>query len=71
LDDGGALLTIWCGCPRARTASVVIACTVSVTSTISSGFVLRNGGAMIAEDVRARIPRLFFAEHWKIGTIAV
>ena len=26
---------------------------------------------MIGEDVRARIRRLFFAEHWKIGTIAV
>jgi transposase len=25
---------------------------------------------MISEDVRARIRRLFFAEHWKIGTIA-
>ena len=26
---------------------------------------------MIGEDVRARIRRLFFAEHWKVGTIAV
>ena len=26
---------------------------------------------MIGDDVRARIRRLFFAEHWKIGTIAV
>ena len=26
---------------------------------------------MIDEDVRARIRRLFFAEHWKIGTIAI
>jgi len=26
---------------------------------------------MIGEDVRARIRRLFFAEHWKIGTIAI
>src|SRR5882672_2034639 len=25
---------------------------------------------MISEDVRARIRRLFFAEHWKVGTIA-
>jgi len=25
---------------------------------------------MISDDVRARIRRLFFAEHWKIGTIA-
>ena len=25
---------------------------------------------MISEDLRARIRRLFFAEHWKIGTIA-
>ena len=25
---------------------------------------------MISEDVRARIRRLYFAEHWKIGTIA-
>ena len=26
---------------------------------------------MISDDVRARIRRLFFAEHWKIGTIAI
>ena len=25
---------------------------------------------MIPEEQRARIRRLFFAEHWKIGTIA-
>jgi len=25
---------------------------------------------MISDDVRARIRRLFFAEHWKVGTIA-
>ena len=25
---------------------------------------------MITEDVRSRIRRLFFAEHWKLGTIA-
>jgi transposase len=28
------------------------------------------GGAMIAVELRARIRRLFYAEHWKIGTIA-
>src|SRR5688572_24860957 len=25
---------------------------------------------MISEEVRSRIRRLFFAEHWKVGTIA-
>jgi hypothetical protein len=25
---------------------------------------------MIGEDVRAKIRRLYFAEHWKVGTIA-
>jgi hypothetical protein len=32
-------------------------------------FTLR-GGSMISAELRARIRRLFFAEHWKMGTIA-
>src|SRR5690606_9266008 len=29
-----------------------------------------RGGAMITPELRSRMRRLFFAEHWKIGTIA-
>ena len=31
---------------------------------------MRVGGVMISDELRAEIRRLFYAEHWKVGTIA-